>query len=140
MTPALIALACACIAYFVSGYLLAHGLRARKLDMREDKSFSEIHGEHFKELGISREVAERIWDEAARRLKLNPRKLRPADRFDSELSHQSAWFPFVDLNDDFYWWTVERMKLLKLEREVFEDVRTLGDYIRVFTSLESGDT
>jgi hypothetical protein len=137
MSSALIALVCVGIAYFLGGYVFAYRLRAKRLSDREKISFENIFVSHFQKDGIRRDVAESLWNESAIKLKLDPRKLRPADRFDSELSHQLSLFPFVDLNDDFYWWTVERMRKLKVENALFEDVRTLGDYIRLFAPLES---
>jgi hypothetical protein len=137
MTSALIALACAGVAYFVSGYVLAHRLRAKRFEKRAEVPFDDIFDEHFQKDGIPRDVAERLWNESAMKLRLDPRKLRPTDRFDSELSHQFSWCPFVDLNDDFYWWTIERMKRLEVKNAVFEDAQTLGAYIRAFAPLES---
>lgn len=121
--------------YAILGLLMVHRIRAARFAGRTDQTFVEVYREHFESSGISLDVAEELWNEAARMLRIPASKLRAQDRFDKELAHHLSWFPFVDLNDDFYWWAVERLRNFTGENSLLENAKTLGDYIAAFSRL-----
>jgi hypothetical protein len=115
----------------------ANRIRAQKFKGREDLSFDEIYARTFEPSGVPKDVAGELWFEAAKTLHIPATKLRPSDRFDSELRYHLAWLPFVDLNDEFYWAGVARLKRLQADNTVFENAKTLGEYIVAFGRLEA---
>jgi len=115
----------------------ANKIRARKFSNREDVSFENIYSANFQSLGVPRDLVNELWSEAAKTLRIEPTKLRPADRFDKELNYHLPWLPFVDLNDDFYWAAVARLKRLNADKKLFENAKTLGEYIITFARLEA---
>jgi|KBSSwiStaDraftv2_1062776.scaffolds.fasta_scaffold348370_2 hypothetical protein len=125
------------VALIAVGIVSAHRIRARKFADRQDVAFEEIYSGNFQSLGVPRDVADELWSEAARTLRIQPTKLRPSDRFDGELNYHLPWLPFVDLNDDFYWAAVARLKRLKADKTLFENAKTLGEYIVTFGRLEA---
>jgi hypothetical protein len=122
--------------YAIFGLTLVYKIRAARFEKRADRPFGEIYRERFEPEGIAFGLAEELWCEAAKTLRISAYKLRPTDRFDGELQHRLAWFPFVDLNDDFYWSAVSRLRKLKGENRLLEDSETLGDFVTAFCKLQ----
>lgn len=116
---------------------LAHDIRARKFRNREAVPFDQIYSSNLQSSGVPKDLASELWSEAARTLRIPATKLRPSDRFDRELNYHLSWLPFVDLNDDFYWAAVARLKRLNADKALFENARTLGDYVVTFARLEA---
>lgn len=123
--------------YIIVGLLMAHRVRTAKFIERADLPFEDIYREHFENAGISMATAEELWSEAATTLKIPAGKLRPQDSFDRELAHRLSWFPFVDLNDDFYWAAVARLRKAKGENSILESAKTLGEYVIAFGKLHN---
>lgn len=115
----------------------ANRIRARKFNERQDLTFDEVYSLTFEPVGIPKEIAGELWFEVAKTLQIPATNLRPTDSFDSELKYHLAWLPFVDLNDEFYWAAVERLKRLHADNGVFENAKTLGDYIIAFGRIEA---
>ena len=132
MTYLLATVASVAAIYFIAGSVLPHKLRAKRFSERESMSFEDIYEQGLRARGVSFESARQIWVEAAARLHVDPMKLRCSDRFDAELSHVLRGFPYVDLNDEFYWWTVDAMRRRAMNSEVFEQAKTFGDYVAAF--------
>jgi len=125
------------IAVIVISVLSAHRIRARRFSGREDVSFDQVYSQSFQSLGVHHDISAELWSEAATTLRISAAKLRPTDRFDVELRHHLTWLPFVDLNDDFYWAAVGRLKRLKADKKLFEEAKSLGDYVVTFARLEA---
>jgi len=125
------------VALIAVGIFGAHRIRARKFSGRQDVAFEEIYVGNFESFGVPRDVADELWSEAARTLRIEPTKLRPSDRFDGELKYHLSWLPFVDLNDDFYWAAVSRIKRLEADKAVFWNEKTLGEYVVTLGRLEA---
>ena len=134
MTYVLMAIGAAAGVYFILGTLFAHALRARRFSRRASVPFQDIYQAHFHELSAN--AAKQVWDAAASKLRISPDRLRHSDRFDKEVSHLLPVFPFTDLNDEFYWWTVDEMKRLKIDNATFESCETLGEYVSAFASKD----
>ncbi len=131
-------LATLALAYFVSGLLFAHKLRASKFADRESLSFDQIYERYFGASGLAKDIARELWDEAGASLKVDPKKLRPTDRFSDELHHHVSLFPILDLNHDWYLAATRRLRASHSSNEILENVRTLSDYVLAFAHLESG--
>lgn len=119
--------------YFVGGLMSAHRIRAAKFASRKDLSFDEIYHEYFYKSNMSKQEVEELWIEAAKALKISPNKLRPSDSFDAELKYYIPLFPFIDLNDDFYFIAIRRLKE-KNKLVDAKNINTLAEYITLVAS------
>ena len=59
-------------------------------------TFDEIYRTSLQQLPYPRALVENVWNEIDRDLRVDPAKIRPANRFGEELS--VGGFPLVDLN------------------------------------------
>jgi hypothetical protein len=123
------------IAYFASGLLFAHQLRAKAFQDREDLVIDEIYQRYFLKSGPPKEIVFELWLESARDMRIDPGRLRPSDRFAVELHHHVTPFPIFDLNHDWYCTAVTRLHRSGGKNELLENVKTLNDYIITFGSL-----
>ncbi len=128
-------------AYGITIVLLAPRLRRRPLARRPAVPFPQIYREHFASLPYPEETVERVWKELAADLRVDPERLRPADRWDEELT--AGPFPFAFVCEDEEDWRFEdRVELAEfagadlkpLEKTKCEDV---GSYVELSCLLES---
>ena len=120
--------------YFIGGLFAAHRIRAAKFESRKAIPFYDIYNSHFIHSKISKKEAEELWLEAAEALKISPYKLRPSDNFNIELKHYISIFPFIDLNDDFFYIAIKRLKSKNIDPLTAKNVKTLADYIELVAS------
>lgn len=117
--------------YYVLGLTTSHRFRANKFAGRKDMSFAEIFAEYFQDKNISKNKAETFWSEVAKAFRISPKKLRPTDSFEKELNYHISWFPFTDLNTDFYAIANKRLRESNPDPEAVKKIKVLGDYIEL---------
>ena len=61
-------------------------LKRKRFAARASKSFSQIYDEYFKSEGLPFQIVSKVWLNTAEKLRLDPQKLRPTDRFGYELA------------------------------------------------------
>src|SRR6266850_1217206 len=71
--------------------ILSRRSRAKRFEDRDDVSLDSIFEKFFASRGLSKSVVFEAWREVASVLQLPPGKLRPSDRFDTELSPGKGW-------------------------------------------------
>ena len=95
--------------------------------VREELTFGEIYEQAFKDKGISKEDAEKLWNEAASGFLVPPGKLRPTDGFVMELNPYSEYHKFWGLWDESLYRKLED-NLWNKGMEV-AGIETLSDYV-----------
>lgn len=113
-------------------------VRRRKLSQRASLSFDDIYRTGFQQLPYPRALVEDVWNEMARDLRVDPTKIRPADRFGEELS--VGGFPLVDLNEAVDARLRERLRKAKAgpdEVAKTTSIQTLWDYVNFACRIES---
>jgi hypothetical protein len=122
--------------YYVLGLTTSHRFRANKFAGRKDMSFAEIFDEYLRNKSISKNKAESSWSEVAKAFKIPPQKLRPTDSFAKELHYHISWFPFTDLNADFYAIANKRLRESNPDPEAIKNIKMLGDYIEIVSKVD----
>jgi hypothetical protein len=113
-------------------------IRRCKLSQRASLSFDEIYRTSFQQLPYPRALVEDMWNEMARDLRVDPTKIRPADRFGAELS--VGGFPLVDLNEAVDARLRERLRKAKAgpdEVAKTSSIKTLWDYVNFACRIET---
>lgn len=119
--------------YAVLSTVLPEKLRKKRISDRDPLSFDLIYSKYLSDLGYEKDLLRNLWYEVASKLKLDPEKLRPSDRFDNELSVRI--FPLVDLNEDIAIDVQEKVKAAS-GRVNLEQVNTLRDYVVLSAHLD----
>jgi hypothetical protein len=110
--------------------------RRRTLAKRPSLPFADIYNQCFSSLPYSRDTVERVWDELSSDLRVDPDKLRPADRFDKELSARVRHLAGCDedyrLEDRLY--ALDKADVIGLDTITYA---TVQEYVEVSCRLES---
>jgi len=115
--------------------ILSRRSRVKRFEDRDDVSLDSIFEKSFASRGLSKSVVFELWREVATFLQLPPGKLRPTDRFDSELSPGKGW----EYDDEIADITSLAWRRLKSSGKTIDlpQITTLGEYVEFFASLES---
>jgi len=108
-------------------------LAARKhrdvFQARPDLSLAEVFETYYMSAGLDKPVVLAVWYMCADRLRVEPGRLRPTDRFDRELASTDFLASLDDPRDDLAMFVAEYAKRHKLNVNI-DAVRTVDDLIR----------
>jgi len=94
-------------------------LRRDRFADREAMVPVEIVSRYYQDAGLNSKTIVRVWVQVAKALSLPPDKLRPTDRFDSELAPLREWNQFDEYLSDLF-----------LETAIAHGANSLGEEIK----------
>jgi len=123
--------------YGLLSAFLPERILKRRISHREALPFDDIYRANFQQLPYSRNLIENAWNELASDLALDARKLRPADRFEVELSVKG--FPLDDLSETASARLMKRLQAVKAsssDAKKTSSIKTVRDYIEFICAIE----
>lgn len=127
----------ACAIYGLLSAFLPERILKRRIGQRKALAFDEIYRMDFQQLPYSRNLIENAWNELAGDFALAAGKLRPADRFEVELSVKG--FPFDDLSAAANDRLVKRLREVRAsssDAKKTSSIKTVRDYVEFICAIE----
>lgn len=106
--------------------LMSWKYRRNLIRDRESKDLDSIFEEYFADIGISRQSFLRVWTLIGQAYRIDPRKLRPEDRFDEELRKLELWTA-----DEAIMVLEDELKRQEIDATRTTRVRSIGDFVRL---------
>jgi hypothetical protein len=103
---------------------------------RPDSTIAEIHETFYAGSAITEEQLARALGDIARYLRVPATKLRPTDRFDSELAPTPGW-EFDDEIADLAWIARQSLRKQGVDPAMVPPLLTVDDYVRVISGVRT---
>jgi hypothetical protein len=117
---------------------LAASKRKRQAEFggRESLPTDEIFARYYSDSGIEKSVVLRLWGECAAKLKIQPEKLRPTDRFEQELAASDFWASLDDPREDLARYAMAHAKRFGATIDL-KRTKTVDELIRHLAEVEA---
>ncbi len=138
MLPGVIALAAAIgfgLTAAVWTFIASKRKRHAEFAVREPLGAEEIFATYYADSGLDKSVVIRLWNECAAKLKIQPEKLRPTDRFKEELAASNFWASLDDPRDDLTRYAIGEGKRFGVTIDL-TGTKTLDELIRKLAAVE----
>ena len=110
--------------------------RQAEFGNRESVPVEEIVARHYADSGLDKQLVERLWKECAAKLKVQPERLRPSDRFEHELAASDFWASLDDPREDLARYAIAHAKRAGSSIDL-KAVKTLDGLIRQLAATET---
>jgi len=104
-------------------------------DGRESLTADEIFVRYYADSGLVKSVVVRLWSECTAKLKIQPEKLRPTDRFEHELAASDFWSSLDDPREDLARYAMVEGKRFGVTIDL-AGIKTLDELIRRLAAVE----
>lgn len=124
------------LAASVWSFVASKRKRRAEFSAREPLSAEQVFAKYYAGSGLDKNIVVRLWNECAAKLKIQPEKLRPTDRFELELAASDFWTSLDDPRDDLARYASAEAKRFGATIDL-EGTKTLDDLIRQLAAVQT---